>query len=59
MTETLGMHFVKPESQQILDRESESAHRHRYHALTRYEPDHRYDPDEDLYDYADHDGHED
>jgi len=53
------MHFVKPESQQILDRESESAHRHRHHALTRYEPDHRYDPDEDLYDYADHDGHED
>lgn len=51
------MHFVKPESQQILDREAESAHRHRHHAVTRYEPDHYEDPDEDAYDYADKDGH--
>ena len=57
MSETLGMHFVKPESQQILDREAESAHRHKHHALTRYEPDHWEDPEEDDYDYADHEGH--
>ena len=53
------MHFVKPESQQILDREAESAHRHAHHALTRWEPDHWEDPDEDYYDYADKEGHQD
>ena len=39
LVDTLGMHFSQPEELQLLDREVESAHRHRHHAMTRYEPD--------------------